>query len=229
MKATKRGAMATACRCLASGLLSAILCGACGLPVASTLTPPVDCKDLEVDGVLSYCSASPGPLFRGYEIYYMVVAATEATPVASHYQDLIHGFGRMSRDQISPCDADELPLVDAIEADSDHKVSLDVSPLRDGSEISDQEPFLSMSWDLDHNTIVGRDKPDEFDACTSFSERSEYQAGDSDITNAAVAAIANGGLIDLVTYAVSYGRDRGEDRYSAPFFIGRVELTLPSE
>ena len=60
-----------------------------------------------------------------------------------------------------------------------------------------------------------------------FSAVEEYDGEDSDISDAAVDALAEGGLIELVAYAVSYGRDRGQRLYSAPLLIGRVELDLP--
>ena len=227
MKAAERREAATAGRCLVGGLLSAILYGACGLPFTSTLQPPVGCQDPEIADVLSFCGSAAGPLFSGYEIYYIIIAAAEETPDASHYQDLRHGFGRLSRGQDQPCNSDDPPLVYAVDAESDHTVSLDLTLLTDVPDPSGAEPFLRMSWRPGQSETVGRYKPDEFGECIRFSARDRYETGDKDITNAAVDSIATGGLIDLVAYAVSYGRDRGEPRYSAPLLIGRVELVLP--
>ena len=60
-----------------------------------------------------------------------------------------------------------------------------------------------------------------------FSALEEYDGEDSDISAAAASTLAEGGLIELVAYAVSFGRDRGQPLYSAPLLIGRVELDLP--
>ena len=72
------------------------------------------------------------------------------------------------------------------------------------------------------------DDGDPLRACRRFSTIDGYRAGHRDLSAAAAAALTarTGALIDLVAYAVSYGRDRGQPLYSAPLQIGRVRLDL---
>lgn len=91
----------------------------------------------------------------------------------------------------------------------------------------DLEPFIRLSW-RPGEIPVRRAVAGDFDQCRRFSDVDGYRSGDTDISQAAVNAIAGaGGVIYLHAYVVSYGLDRGQRLYSMPLRIGRAELALP--
>lgn len=234
MKAADRRAPAAAGRCLAAGALAAFLIGACGLPSSSNLERPRDCEGDDVPGVMTFCGSVSGVSFsfQGYEIYYKLITSAEATPQPRHHNDLRARFGRLSRAASRSCDGDRPPLVAAAGAGTDHRVSFDVRGLGAGQDAAD-EPFLELSWPPPEEGRIGvrrgiQDDGDPLRACRRFAEIDGYRTGHRDLSAAAAAALTGrtGTLIEIVAYAVSYGRDRGETFYSAPLAIGREQLDL---
>lgn len=185
-------------------------------------------------GVMSFCegTAGGGINFLGYEIYYKLITSVEATPNPSHHDDLRAGFGRLSPDASDSCAGGRPPLVSVTTARTDHMISLDLRKFRATATGQDaSEPFLRFSWQEQEGPRVRRGIEDDGDplrACRRFSTIDGYRAGDRDLSAAAAAALTarTGTLIDLVAYAVSYGRDRGQPLYSAPLPIGRERLDL---
>ena len=177
-------------------------------------------------GVMRFCgTAGGGTNFLGYEIYYKLITSGEAMPNPRHHDDLRARFGRLSTTTSGPCAGGRPPLVSVTTARTDHTISLDVRDLRDPDE-----PFLRFSWQ-EQGVPVRRGIEDDGDplrACRRFSTIDGYRAGHRDLSAAAAAALTarTGALIDLVAYAVSYGRDRGQPLYSAPLRIGRERLDL---
>lgn len=213
------------------GVLAALLIGACGLPSRSTLQSPKVVEGESVPGVMRF-SGTGGNNFLGYEIYYKLITSAEATPDPRHHDDLRAGFGRLSKDSGS-CDGDRPPLVEVPDSARTENpwVELDVSAFRaaaTGQEAGD-EPVLRFSWQQQQEVRRGIEDADlPLRACRRFSTVDGYRPGDRDLSTAAAAAITarTGALIDLVAYAVSYGRDRGLPLYSAPLRIGRERLDL---
>ncbi len=211
------------------GLIGAcVLVGACGLPFPSTLPSPESCPagtpGAGTPGVLSFCGSSVQPPLQGYEIYYTIRTANEGAPSEPlHHDDLQARFGRLSAADVRSCDEDRPPLVRATDAEPDHAVHLDLTVFG-LTDTSDTEPFIRLSW-RSGEIPVRRGVPDEFGQCRRFSDEDGYEAGDIDVTPAAAEAIAGtGGVTRLYAYAVSYGSDRGQRLYSAPFRIGRLDL-----
>ena len=222
MTAADPRALAAAGRGLAVGVVAAILIGACGLPSPSTLRSPEDCQGEDVPGVMRFCqSAGGGTNFLGYEIYYKLITSGEERPDPRHHDDLRARFGRLSTTASGSCAGGRPPLVSVTTART-HTISLDVQ--------GPDEPFLRFSWQ-EQEVPVRRGIEDDGDplrACRRFSTIDGYRAGDRDLSAAAAAALTarTGTLIDLVAYAVSYGRDRGQPLYSAPLWIGQERLDL---
>ena len=219
--AEPRAAAATG-RCLGAGVLATILLGACGLPFSSTLpSPSLDCQQEDVSGVLSFCGSSTLFPLRGYEIYYKLIGTEEGLSDPEHHNELSARFGRLSAAN-GTCDSEPPtpPLVDTADAGSAHTVFLDVT----FSSTSDFEPFLRLSWRREEHVVVRRGVGDNDNECRSFSQVDGYQSEHPDISDAAVDALAQGALIDIVVYAVSYGLDRGQRLYSRPEWIGRERL-----
>lgn len=231
MTAADPRAPAAAGRTLAVGVLAALLIGACGLPLSSTLQPPMEGRESE-PGVMRFRGTARGINFLGYEIYYKLITSGETTPDPRHHDDLRAGFGRLSKADSGSCDGDRSPLVSVDTGTEDHWVSLDVSAFRAAATGQDaSEPVLRFSWQQEQGQEVRRgirDDDDSLRACRRFSTIDGYRPGDRDLSTAAAAAITarTGALIDLVAYAVSYGRDRGLPLYSAPLWIGRERLDL---
>ena len=181
-------------------------------------------------GVMRFCGTAGGGInFLGYEIYYKLITSVEAMPNPSHHDDLRAGFGRLSTAASGSCDGGRLPLVSVTTAR--HMISLDLREFRATATGQDaSEPFLRFSWQ-EQGVPVRRGIEDDGDplrACRRFSTIDGYRAGHRDLSAAAAAALTarTGALIDLVAYAVSYGRDRGQPLYSAPLRIGSVRLDL---
>lgn len=201
-----------------------MLIGACGLPSPSTLRSPSleGCQGEDVPGVMRFCgTAGGGTNFLGYEIYYKLITSGEERPDPRHHDDLRARFGRLSTTVSGSCAGGRPPLVSVTTARTDHTISLDVQ--------KPDEPFLRFSWQEDVPVRRGiEDDGDPLRACRRFSTIDGYRAGHRDLSAAAAAALTarTGALIDLVAYAVSYGRDRGQPLYSAPLRIGRERLDL---
>lgn len=215
------------------GVLAALLIGACGLPSRSTLQSPTKVEGESVPGVMRF-SGTGGNNFLGYEIYYKLITSAEATPDPRHHDDLRAGFGRLSKADFGSCDGDRPPLVEVPDSARTENpwVELDVSAFRaaaTGQEAGD-EPVLRFSWQQQQEVRRGIEDTDHpLRACRRFSTVDGYRStGDRDLSTAAAAAITarTGALIDLVAYAVSYGRDRGLPLYSEPEPIGRERLDL---
>lgn len=210
------------------GVLAALLIGACGLPSRSTLQSPKE-EGESVPGVMRF-SGTGGNNFLGYEIYYKLITSAEATPDPRHHDDLRAGFGRLSKADSGSCEGDRPPLVSVPKGTGKHTVSLDVSAFRAAATGQDaSEPVLRFSWQEQQEQEVRRGiRDDSLRACRRFSTIDGYRTGDRDLSTDAAAAITarTGALIDLVAYAVSYGRDRGLPLYSAPLPIGREWLDL---
>lgn len=211
------------------GVLAALLIGACGLPSSSTLQSP-KVEGGSVPGVMRFSGTAGGTIFLGYEIYYKLITSGEATPEPRHHDDLRAGFGRLSKADSGSCDGDRPPLVSVPNGTGKHTVSLDVSAFRAAATGQDEgEPVLRFSWQEQQEQEVRRGiRDDSLRACRLFSTIDGYRTGDRDLSTDAAAAITarTGALIDLVAYAVSYGRDRGLPLYSAPLRIGRERLDL---
>ena len=179
--------------------------------------------------MMRFSGTAGGTIFRGYEIYYKLITSGEATPDPRHHDDLRAGFGRLSADSGS-CDGDRPPLVSVPNGTGEHTVSLDVSAFRAAATGQDEgEPVLRFSWQEQQEQEVRRGiRDDLLRACRRFSTIDGYRTGDRDLSTDAAAAITarTGALIDLVAYAVSYGRNRGLPLYSAPLPIGRERLDL---
>lgn len=181
-------------------------------------------------GVMRFCGTTGrGINFLGYEIYYKLITSGEETPAPRHHDDLRARFGRLSTTASSSCAGGRPPLVSVTTAR--HMISLDLREFRATATGQDaSEPFLRFSWQ-EQGVPVRRGIEDDGDplrACRRFSTIDGYRAGDRDLSAAAAAALTarTGALIDLVAYAVSYGRDRGQPLYSAPLRIGGVRLDL---
>ncbi len=215
---------------MAAGVLAAVLIGACGLPSPSTLGSPVTCTEEEVvPGVMSFCVRTERPdiNLQGYEIYYKLITSVEQTPEARHHDDLRARFGRLSNAASRSCDGDRLPIVTA--AAAGRMVSLVLPAAATGQD--EAEPFLRLAGQQQGRLDVRRgieDGGDPLRACRRFSAIDGYRTDHRDLSAAAAAALTarTGTLIEMVAYAVSYGRDRGQTLYSAPLRIGRERLDL---
>ena len=151
----------------------------------------------------------------------MLIDSSEPIPDVRHHQDLRADWGRLSTVHEGPCGSDGPPLVHAADAGREHTVSLDMT----FSTVTDSaEPHLRLSWRPQEPIIVRRGVSGDLDRCRWFSAIDGYEAEHQDVSVAAADAIADGSLVDLVVYAVSYGRDRGQHLYSAPLLIGRLRL-----
>lgn len=213
------------------GVLAALLIGACGLPSSTTLQSPDEVEGGSVPGVMRFSGTAGGTIFRGYEIYYKLITSGEATPEPRHHDDLRAGFGRLSKADSGSCDGDRPPLVPVPDTarTGRHWVELDLREFREAATGQDAEPVLRFSWQQQQEVRRGIEDTDHpLRACRRFSTIDGYRPGDRDLSTAAAAAITarTGALIDLVAYAVSYGRDRGLPLYSAPLRIGRERLDL---
>lgn len=213
------------------GVLAALLIGACGLPSSTTLQSPDKVEGGSVPGVMRFSGTAGGTIFRGYEIYYKLITSGEATPDPRHHDDLRAGFGRLSKADSGSCDGDRPPLVPVPDTarTGRHWVELDLREFREAATGQDAEPVLRFSWQQQQEVRRGIEDTDHpLRACRRFSTIDGYRPGDRDLSTAAAAAITarTGALIDLVAYAVSYGRDRGLPLYSAPLRIGRERLDL---
>lgn len=179
-------------------------------------------------GEMSFCgTAGAGTNFLGYEIYYKLITSGEETPDARHHDDLRAGFGRLSKDASGSCDGDRPPLVSVTAGTG--KVALNVQAFRATATGQDAgEPVLRFSGQEQEVRRGIEDADDPLRACRRFSTIDGYRTGDRDLSAAAAAALTGrtGALIDLVAYAVSYGRDLGRPLYSAPLRIGRERLDL---
>lgn len=155
----------------------------------------------------------------GYEIFYKIINVSEATPDIFHHDELQAEFGRIFL--IGGCDSNNQipPIIDVSSADSPHTVSLDFT----FSTETDSEPHLHYSW-TDEVTVVRRGVPDGLSYCRRFSTTDSYEDNDQDVTPDALVAIAERSIIDIIVYAVSYGRDKGIDLYGEPLLIGRLRL-----
>jgi len=201
-------------------MLFSLLVGSCGLPTPSMLPTPFGPLVGVTPGVLSFQGSASGyPVMLGYEIYYKLIGITESTPDVLHHDELRADFGRIF--PIGGCDSEDIvfPLVNVTNADSPHTVSLDFT----FSSETDSEPNLGFSWSGELTTIR-RSVSDDLGFCRRFSTTDGYEGNSNDITAGAVLAIAEGSLIDLVVYVVSYGRDKGTDIYGAPLLVGRLRL-----
>lgn len=190
----------------------------------------MDCEEDEVPGEMSFCGTAGAEInFQGYEIYYKLITSGEETPDARHHDDLRAGFGRLSKAASGSCDGDRPPLVSVDTGTGNHKVSLDVRAFRAAATGQDAgEPVLSWQEQKQEVRRGIEDADDPLRACRRFSTIDGYRTGDRDLSTAAAAALTGrtGALIDLVAYAVSYGRDLGRPLYSAPLPIGRERLNL---
>lgn len=197
-----------------------LLVGGCGLPTLSTIPAPFGPESGVTPGVVSFRGlANNHPHMLGYEIYYKLIDFGDAGPEITHHEELRAGFGRLSR--VGLCDDENMwnPLIDVTDVESEHTISLDMTFASE----TDAEPHLTLSWSSEV-VVVRRGISGDLGNCRRFSAIDGYDKDHRDISDAAVDAISDGSLIDLIVYAVSYGRDRARDLYSVPLLVGRLRL-----
>ncbi len=217
-----------------------ILLSGCGLPVIITLSMPEYITPSL--GVFSFKADSDNSEteFRGFELYYKILAVPGDNDLKSLDELLYNGFKRVSRasDPQERKNALDKPLITIELADrgSNYTVAIDFSESQlvaatepDLASLDPGEPEISVSLaSLPEPIVIRRGVtyttvPSSEDIFKRFNEIAD---GDGDITN--FSAIESG-FVPLALYVLSFGRAADfTDVYSVPLYLGESDILFPT-